>query len=245
MPTIEPTLIGMFLAGLLGSGHCLGMCGGIAGALGAYPGAQPAWLRALGFNLGRILGYAALGALAGALSAAAGHLLLPAGGLRWLRLLAALLLILLGLQLLSQRPLLAPLERLGARLWRRLAPLSRRSLRIPGTLGRLCVGLLWALLPCGLVYTALAAALTTANPLHGAATMFAFGLGTLPLMLGATAGGNAITRLLRRTPVRRAAGALILLGGLWTGWVTLQGMTAHSHPGQATTHSTASAAHGA
>jgi len=239
MHGVEPTIAAMFLAGLLGSGHCLGMCGGIAGALGAYLAARPLWQRALLFNLGRILGYALLGLLAGGLSAALGSLDLLRAGLGWLRLAAAVLLILLGLQLLLRRGLLAPLERAGAGLWRRLAPLTRRVMGLPGATGNLSVGLLWALLPCGLVYTALAAALTTARPLAGAATMLAFGAGTLPMMLGATGGGSALTRLMRRESLRRAAGALILLGGLWTGYVALHGL-----PGMAMHGPTASVERG-
>ena len=150
-----------------------------------------------------------------------------------------MLLILLGLQLLLRRGLLAPLERAGAGLWRRLAPLTRRVMGLPGATGNLSVGLLWALLPCGLVYTALAAALTTARPLAGAATMLAFGAGTLPMMLGATGGGSALTRLMRRESLRRAAGALILLGGLWTGYVALHGL-----PGMAMHGPTASVERG-
>ena len=78
MNGMDPALgVTAFLAGLLGSGHCFGMCGGIAGSLGALSGASNrgvAW-PALQFNLGRLLGYALLGALAGGILGAAGEIL--------------------------------------------------------------------------------------------------------------------------------------------------------------------------
>ncbi|MGD8575317.1 MAG: sulfite exporter TauE/SafE family protein, partial [Gammaproteobacteria bacterium] len=201
MTALAPTVLAMFLAGLLGSGHCMGMCGGIATALGALPGERPVWLQALLFNGGRVLGYGLLGLAAGGLSNLLGSGMLPAG-LAWLRLAAATLLVLLGAQLLFQRGLLAPLERMGGRLWKHIAPLAGRALGHDHGGAALGVGMLWALLPCGLVYTALAASLTTGDPAAGAATMLAFGLGTLPAMLAATAGGNVLTRLLRRARIR-------------------------------------------
>lgn len=213
-----PALLGaMALAGLLGSGHCLAMCGGIAGALGLAAAAHPTWQRVLLFNGGRVLGYALLGLVAGLLSAGLGTLT----GFIWLRLAAGLLLILLGLQLLTDRPLLAPLERLGARFWRRIAPRAGPGFVGGSRAGMLALGMLWALLPCGLVYTALAAALTSGGALPGAATTLAFGLGTLPAMGAATLGGGALVRGLRSRKGRRLAGGLILAGGLWALWIAL------------------------
>lgn len=219
----------MLLAGLLGSGHCLAMCGGIAGALGATARDRPAWQRALLFNGGRVLGYGLLGLLAGVLSAGLGLLT----GLTWLRLTAGALLVILGLQLLTGWPLLAPLERLGGRLWQRIAPQISRRLATPSASRMLGIGMLWALLPCGLVYTALAAALTGGGPLTGAATMLAFGLGTLPAMAGVTLGGGIVLRGLRSRNGRRLAGALILAGGLWTCWAALPAGDHHGHAGHA------------
>lgn len=217
----------MLLAGFLGSGHCLAMCGGIAGALGATARDRPAWQRALLFNGGRVLGYGLLGLLAGLLSAGMAGLT----GLAWLRLAAGMLLILLGLQLLTGWPLLAPLERLGGKLWQRISPGMARRLTAPSTPRMLGIGMLWALLPCGLVYTALAAALTSGGPVTGAATMLAFGLGTLPAMAGVTLGGGMLLRALRSRTGRRLAGALILAGGLWTLWTALPAGAPHVHAG--------------
>ena len=71
-------LVTAFLAGLLGSGHCFGMCGGIAGSLGALSGGtdrRSLALPAVQFNLGRLLGYAVLGAIAAGFIGAAGEIM--------------------------------------------------------------------------------------------------------------------------------------------------------------------------
>ncbi|KAB2966594.1 MAG: sulfite exporter TauE/SafE family protein, partial [Thermoanaerobaculia bacterium] len=122
-------------AGLLGAGHCLGMCGGIAGALSiGVPterrtriGGLLPWQ--LAYNAGRIATYAALGALAGGAGSAVGALLPPLAARYAGRLLAALFLIGMGLYLVGRPALLAPIEHLGARLWRLVEPLGRRLLR--------------------------------------------------------------------------------------------------------------------
>ena len=204
--------------GLAGSVHCLGMCGGIAAAAGTRlgdgsgPGAIP---RGVAFNAGRVASYAALGALDGAVAGA----LLGQFPLRpfavSLRLLAALLMLAMGLSLLSGRDLLS-LERLGGRVWRRLRPLAGRVLGLPGALRFAALGMLWGFLPCGLVYSALALAAVAGSATGGAAAMLAFGVGTLPSMLAVTLAGTAVTRRFAGTRTRRAAGALMVAFAAWT-----------------------------
>jgi len=75
---------------------------------------------------------------------------------------------------------------------------------------------LWGWIPCGLVYSVLLAAAVSGGAAEGALVMAAFGLGTLPAMVLATAGAARLASLTRRTGVRRAAGALVVLAGLWT-----------------------------
>ncbi|MCM2336749.1 MAG: sulfite exporter TauE/SafE family protein, partial [Pseudomonas sp.] len=81
---------------------------------------------------------------------------------------------------------------------------------------RMTLGLLWGWLPCGLSTTLLAAAWLQADPLHGAATMAAFGLGTLPVMLPLTWAGSRVGQRLQRSGWRTAAGLLVLGAGLVT-----------------------------
>lgn len=203
-------VLAAWLTGLAGSGgHCLGMCGGIVGALGvrAQRGARGFGVLAAA-HLGRVLGYMAAGALFGFFGSAIVGALLGATGVLVLRVMAAALIAATGLQLLLGRPLLAPLERGGARLWRRLAPLARGLLPPRDAPHALAVGVLWGFLPCGLVYAQLAVAATSGSAWAGSALMATFGLGT-------SVGLSAVSALLQslglaRVP-RRAAGALLVL----------------------------------
>lgn len=205
--------LALFLVGLLGGTHCVGMCGGIVGALTL--GGAPRWRIHLAYNAGRIASYALAGAVAGALGAAS----LAAGKAEGVRLglyaLANVMLVLLGVYLLGVVQALLPIERLGHHLWRRLQPLGRRFLPAQSVAQAFPLGLLWGWLPCGLVYSALASALTAGSATRGAAMMLAFGLGTLPNLLLA---GMLLARLnefVRRVAVRRIAGLLVLGFGLY------------------------------
>jgi len=228
----ELTLATAFLAGLLGSTHCLAMCGGIATALGtATPGRS--W-RLLLHHVGRTTSYAAAGGIAGTLGAAAGFAF---AATRWsavLRLGTALVVVVIGLDIALSgsgpaRWLRAP-ERWGAELWRRLAPLAQTARAAPPALRALSLGLLWGWLPCGLVYSVLLAAAVSGGTLNGAATMVAFGLGTLPAMAGVSFFG---TRLPRPGSTRaRVLGGVLVACGLWTAVVplaVLSGAYGHGH----------------
>jgi hypothetical protein len=206
-----------FLAGLLGGGHCFGMCGGIAGSLGALSGASNRGLAvpALQFNLGRLLGYAVLGALAGGILGAAGEImaLKPLG--RWLRGLTALMVLLIGLRFLIDWRGLDVIEKGGAGLWRRIMPLAVRISQRHDWIGRTGLGVCWGFLPCGLVYTVLVTAASTGNALAGAATMLAFGAGTLPAMLGLTMAAPALSAFLSDRFVRRIVGFSLVVLAVW------------------------------
>jgi len=202
-----------WLTGLAGSGgHCLGMCGGIVGALGV--GQRPGLTGLavlLSAHLGRVLSYSVAGAAAGLLGAAAITSLFGEQGLVVLRVAAALLIGAIGVQLLLGRALLAPLERGGAFVWRRLAPLLKPLLPPRDPLRALAVGALWGWLPCGLVYAQLSVAATAGGAFQGALVMAWFGIGT-------SVGLTALSALLHsvglsRLP-RQASGALLVLFGV-------------------------------
>ena len=98
--------------------------------------------------------------------------------------------------------------------------------------------MLWGWLPCGLVYTVLLAAVVSGGALQGAAVMLAFGLGTLPSMLLASAGAARLGTAMRRPALRRAAGIAVVCAGLWTMALPLlhsSGMHDHGSQGE-TTH---------
>jgi uncharacterized protein len=201
--------LALFLVGLLGGAHCVGMCGGIVGAL--TMGGVSRWSMHLAYNTGRILSYAAAGALAGALGAASLGLEGQIPARLILYLFANLMLVALGFYLLGVTRALAFTERAGQALWRRVQPLTRRFLPATTIRQAFPLGLLWGWLPCGLVYSALASSLSAGSASRGAALMLAFGLGTLPNLLLA---GILLSRLNEfvRLPVVRIVSGLLILG---------------------------------
>jgi len=213
-----------FLVGLLGGVHCLSMCGGLVGTLtmGLDARVRSDPLRMLpfqlGYNLGRIGGYAVAGAIFGAM----GALLLQLDALqmaqRVLYGLAGVVMILLGLYLAGWWRALGAVERLGLGLWHRLEPMARRLLPVRRVTDSLALGFLWAWIPCGLVYSVLISAAATGNPLDGALLMLAFGAGTLPNLLGIGLLAGAAARLAERPLLRQVAGLIVIAFGLHALW---------------------------
>ena len=217
--------LAVFLVGLLGGVHCAGMCGGIVSALSlntplARPGQAPGWVIHLSYNLGRILSYGLAGAAMGALGSI-GLLLNNALPVQMtLYVLANLMMIALGLYLIGMQRSMALVERIGQQLWRRIQPLTRRFLPVRGPAQAFPLGMLWGWLPCGLVYSALATALSSGSAVRGGLCMLAFGLGTLPNLLLAGIVLARLNEFVRRPAVRIASGLLVLGFGLYglLGW---------------------------
>jgi len=209
----ESAYLALFLIGLLGGTHCVGMCGGIVGALSMGAGKRPSLH--LAYNFGRIISYALAGAIAGTLGGASLALSdqLPVRIILFI--LANLMLIALGLYLVGITRALALSERLGQKLWRRLQPLTNRFLPARTAAQAFPLGLLWGWLPCGLVYSALVTALTSGSAGRGAGVMLAFGLGTLPNLLLAGLLAVRLRDYAARPVVRITAGLLVLGYGLW------------------------------
>ena len=225
---MSETLLAGFLLGLFGSGHCLGMCGGIGAALGS---ATRRWPLTLTYHVGRIGSYCALGALFGLLVASgAGALkpLLPLIG-ALLRTVAALLVIAMGLYVAGWWLGLTRLEAVGAKLWRHVAPLTRKLLPPPNPGAALLLGALWGLLPCGLIYSSLAWAAASGDGAEAALRMGAFGLGTLPAMAAVSFGGQQLQRRLQRPLLRKVAGVVLIGFGLFA----LIQVWGHLHGGHA------------
>jgi sulfite exporter TauE/SafE len=205
--------LALFLIGLLGGTHCVGMCGGIVSAL--TMGGPPRFILHLAYNSGRIISYALAGAIAGGL----GGLSLILSGQLPLRIalyvLANLMLVALGFYLIGITQALAFTERFGKRLWVHLQPLGKRYLPAQTVAQAFPLGLVWGWLPCGLVYSALATALTSGSALHGAGLMLAFGLGTLPNLLLAGLLAVRLRAYAALPAVRWMAGLLVLGFGVW------------------------------
>jgi sulfite exporter TauE/SafE len=222
----ESSCLALFLVGLLGGTHCVGMCGGIVGAL-SIGVSRPALH--LAYNGGRIASYALAGAIAGAAGAAslalAGPLSAQLPARTLLYVCANLMLVLLGLYLLGVTRALAWPERLGQRLWRRLQPLGQRFLPARSVAQAFPLGLVWGWLPCGLVYSALVTAMSSGSAASGAALMLAFGAGTLPNLLLAGLLAGRLQAYAARPALRIVAGIVVLafgLHGLFSLW--------HMHP---------------
>lgn len=205
----------VFLGGLLGSSHCIGMCGGFAVMIGV---AHRDWRRNLGAQLaysgGRIVTYCVLGAAAGQIGLRLEQKLGP-----WMNV-PAVLCILAGLFLIVEGLAAAGFD---LRKWRRtsanraplqctMVPLMSSILRRPGAQNAFAAGLLTSLIPCGLVYAFLSLAATSGNFANGMLIMGVFGLGTLPLMVLTGATASMLTLVQRRRMMYVAAWCVVLTG---------------------------------
>jgi len=196
--------------GLAGGGHCLGMCGGIAAALNL--GGQRSLPVTIAYHGGRVLSYTLLGGLLGLI---AGSIDLVAWTIA-LRYLAGLLLIAMGLYVADWWRGMLALEKAGARLWQPVQRLSSRLLPIRNPLQGLALGLCWGLMPCGLIYSALAWSATAQNPLYSASLMFCFGLGTLPAMMAVSLGAGKVQGFLRKRGLKLFIAVMLIGSGIWT-----------------------------
>lgn len=215
MPDLLPLLGSALVLGLLGGGHCLGMCGGLMGALTLAIPAEQRGRRLrllLAYNLGRITSYACAGLLLGL----AGWAVASSPAALALRVLAALLLIAMGLYLAGWWSGLTRIEALGRGLWRHIQPVASRLLPVSSMPRALLLGALWGWLPCGLVYSTLLWAASQGNAGYSAALMLAFGVGTWPVLLATGLAAERVNALLRRRSVRVAGGVLVMLFGVWT-----------------------------
>ena len=173
--------------GFLGSFHCIGMCGPIALALPIHSKtkAKKALVIFL-YNFGRALTYSVFGALLGFISNRFALV-----GYQQIVSVTAGALILFFLILTYAFPKDSSL--LGKFHIKIQNALSKALYAKKNNFSYLIIGLLNGLLPCGLVYLAVATAITTASALNGAVLMFSFGLGTFPLMISLLVAGNYIS----------------------------------------------------
>jgi sulfite exporter TauE/SafE len=230
MIELWPLLSAALLAGLLGSAHCLGMCGGISGLFAVN--ASVSSLRqqvplALVYNAGRIVTYAVLGIIV----AAFGSVIVKASPSLavGIRLLSGCIIILVGLKVAFDLRMLNAIERMGSSLWSRIAPAAQRLLPVDSMPKAFGLGLVWGWLPCGLVYSVLMIAATSAEPLAGGLTMVTFGVGTMPAMVMTGIGAARMSTMLRRKGARLGLGMLIVVLGLLTVSMPLTRMIGQAH----------------
>lgn len=204
--------LGLLGASLLGSVHCAGMCGPFVcfyatGGSGASRGAHAA------YNLGRLVSYLVLGAIAGMVGSGVERLGALAGLTRGAAILAGALMIGWGIAtLLGSRGVRLPrLE--GRAPWKNpLGGALARARGRPPVVRAALVGLLTTLLPCGWLYTFVFAAAGTGAVAPAMATMALFWAGTLPVMVGVGLGAQRLTGALRARLPQVTAVAVVVLG---------------------------------
>jgi uncharacterized protein len=204
-----------FILGFLGSLHCAAMCGPLMLALPVPAGGPLRFVAGrIVYQLGRILTYCLLGVVAGL----AGKSLLLAGFQRWISI-ALGIAVLAGFLLSKKIAVAAPVVRLVT--WLKNA--MGTQLRQRSFVSLAILGLLNGLLPCGLVYVAMAGAAAHGGVAVGAGYMAAFGLGTLPMMSAISLSGKlfpAPVRLKLRSAIPVGVcllAALLILRGLSLG----------------------------
>ena len=234
MELITTSLLSAFLLGLFSTAHCIAMCGSPPPALTlSLPGKVRESPKAMlpfvfNYNFGRIISYTLAGGLVAALVSPLNDL----GGLQWLRYLSVIIMVAMGLYLAGWLPRFAHIEKIGTPVWRFLQPLGQKLLPVTSLKQAFAFGAIWGWLPCGLVYAALVMAATTGDVTTGALTMLAFGLGTLPAVMGAGLFVGFLSTLARNIWFRRVAGLLIIamaVAVLLTPSLLLHEHTQHQH----------------
>ena len=204
----------IFIGGLLGSAHCIGMCGPLAVSLSASTPAGSSLLRRqLVFSMGRVFTYGFCGAAAGMggawlSSGSHGFVLSQA----WLAIFAGVVLILMGLVTVGIIP--KPATRLLSGLPCGTATWLKTFLTSTGWAGPLLAGVFTGFIPCGLVYGFLLKAGSTGSLWMGWLTMAAFGLGTIPLMVLVGYSGRFFSTNSRSRLFQVAAWCIVLTGGI-------------------------------
>lgn len=206
-------LVAFLTLGVLGSAaHCVGMCTPFVLMVSrryALPaGAHIPWVAQAWYHAGRLTTYGLLGAAGGVLGSA----LQTAGALVGLQRAAAIVaggvLVITGAaSLLSLAPAGGPGTWVGR-------VTSRLGRRMPGH--PYALGVLLGLLPCGLLYSAVVAAMATGSALKGAAGLVLFGLGTAPALLGVSLADAMLVR--RRAVLNRLSQVFVLAMGAWFLW---------------------------
>lgn len=221
-------LISVFLMGFLGGVHCLGMCGGVVGMLTASlapevkSNSKKVALFHLNYNLGRILSYILMGAVFGLLGAILAQTLQMSLFDKFLRIFSGVLMLMVGLYIGGWSSGIQILEKIGAKFWALLQPLTQRFLPVKDLKSAFFTGLLWGGIPCGLVYGALSFAILSGSATQGGLIMLAFGLGTLPSLLLMASLSTQLAQLVQNSWVRKASGLLIIGLGIVALWMPIQ-----------------------
>jgi len=204
------------LMGIAGGPHCVAMCGA-ACASSNQSTTQPHALQL--YHIGRLCGYATMGAIATFAIKSIAWLSSYSAALHPLWTFFHVLVFFWGLMMLiyARQPIWV--DRAGRNIWQHVKKLSLRS----G--GHFYIGMLWALMPCGLLYSALIIASFNGNPLGGALSMAAFALGSSVSLFFAPWLWLKLKTNMVEPYGMRLAGLLLSSASAWAIWMEL---TQHS-----------------
>lgn len=205
----------VFLGGLLGSSHCVGMCGALALSVGLGAHNLSGNLRRqMMYTLGRLNTYAFLGATAGYFGWRLSRqtTFVSVSFQTALGVVAGLLLVWQGLAAAGALP--RRRTRNAASGFCPARGVLSTFLTAPGLHNAFLAGLLTGFLPCGLVYAYVAFAASTGHLLDGMLSMAVFGAGTAPLMILSGAGASVLSLAVRRRVLRAAAWCVVITGAL-------------------------------
>lgn len=200
-----------FVIGFVGSLHCIGMCGPIILAMPVHTG-EPVEriIRSIIYHGGRASTYAILGSVIGL----AGGAFLIIGHQQTISIVIGVLIILAAItpkKLMTKVDPTVCLGRLNIKIHSRLANWFKGR-----TIGStLVMGMLNGILPCGLVYVALAGALASGNSLTAASYMLVFGLGTFPALLLVHLTGDLLSIGIRNKLLKLMPAVYVVLGLLF------------------------------
>ena len=217
-----------FSMGLFGSPHCLGMCGGIVTAFGLsmqHVSDSKKNGLILTYHLGRLISYSLLGLIASVVGVAIFQSIMSNSAPR---IVLGVVLVLIGLAMLGL-PLFNQLEKVGMRFWQSLAPLRKKVFPIDSFGKALFAGLLWGFLPCGLVYGALMMAIAGNDIATGAALMFVFGLGTMPMLIATQKTVGILQSSIKNFRLRQINAVIMMLSGLAVIFIPMMMHHNHNH----------------
>jgi sulfite exporter TauE/SafE len=203
-------LISALLLGLMGSVHCAGMCGPIAIALPLHGNRLPQKIYGgILYNLGRTLTYGLMGAVFGLLGQ----------GVRMMGFQQKVSIIMGAIMIISVFfPSLFRNQYSTEKSWiswvGKLKSSIAKMFAIRSFSSLFFIGLANGLLPCGLVYIAIAGAIGTGEAGYGSLYMFMFGLGTIPMMLSIAIAGNALSLAVRKK-INRLIPVLVVIVGVF------------------------------
>lgn len=197
----ELSLVSIFLVGLVGGVHCIGMCGGIVTAFSfAIPKGDPQLPYLFAYHIGRISSYTMAGFITGFLGQVFSSSMIFATSI--LKVISIVFLLLLASYISGIYKLLTRFEQVGQKLFIPLSKFGKKLIPFKSPIHTILYGAIWGWLPCGLVYSALTWSMASGDAIKGATMMMLFGLGTLPSLLFVNTGAAYITRILQSQKTR-------------------------------------------